>query len=187
MAVQYAFLGYIWLTALQNTKRWPPGSGIRIVIPLLAIAGYWLLACFANARLSVVRPSGIRLSLFPFPIGTNRSLPRPEITTCYSRNYIETNDDGLEVANDYAAGVQTGTGQYFDVEIHFKTEDEALQSAKRVAHILNTNPTAPPVAVRVIPSVYTTPNAKRLTILWTVLTLLALALGFAWDKSFIAL
>jgi hypothetical protein len=183
MAANYAFLAYTWLTVLGDTINWPPGSGIRVVIPLLAVAGDWLLACAANSRISIVRPSGIRLSLFLFPIGSNRSLSREKITTCYARNYIETNDSDLEVVNDYTTGVQTSSGQHFDVEIHFKTAAEALQTAEQVARVLNANPTQPPVEVRVIPYVYTAPNAKRIVTLWAVLTLLALAVGFAWDRN----
>jgi hypothetical protein len=182
VAISYGFLLAVALGALADTDRWGPGSGLRIWLAVLAPAGYWALAVIANIRHATVDASGVRIRLHPFPTGSGHTIPRSAIRHCYARNLVETTDSGVESANYYTAGVETLDGHQLDIRFRFETQDEALAYARDIARFLNQDPSQPPLEVALVEARRSYPTFKRQLLLWSLITLAALAAGIAWDR-----
>ncbi len=170
-------------TGLQNAKRWPPGSGLRIFIAVLVPVGYWVLASVFNSYSSTVRPSGVRLTLFPFPTGAGRFIPREEITACYGRQVVLIMEDGWEADHHYTMGVQTTSGHQGDIHSRYATAEEALAAAREVSALLNSTSGANPIPVELLPATVSYPTLMRQLLLWGGIMLIALALGIVWDRA----
>ena len=179
--VLYIPLAYAVVLAIVDPKS--GGEGIRIVIPLFAILSYWVLALVANFRTAVVKPSGVRVSMFPFPVGTGQWVNRADVAVCYARHIVEYHR-GVEIENFFTAGIQTGKGQQIDVYVKLKTAADALQFAHDIGRVLNANPAERPIDVRTVPRAATDSTFRLLGLAWLAATFLAVLLGAAWELKY---
>lgn len=150
-------------------------------IPLLVVVGYWTLASVFNWYLVVVQPSGVRLTLVPFPTGSGQCIPREEITVCYAGHVVLTTEDGWETDRHFTMGVETRNGHQADIHCRYATADEALAAAHEVSLVLNSNTANNPIKVGLVSAVDSFPTLRRQILLWVLISVMAMMVGVTWD------
>jgi len=173
---------FIPLVFLKDGARGLDGrftTEIRVIIALVTVAAYWILGVVANWRVAIVRPAGVRTSMFPFPTGSGQRVRRDGILHSYARHHVETDESNSYVVADYyAMGVETIEGHQLDIHLPYGSEAEALDAAREVARVLNINASGRRIDVRPVETKLTYPTLRRLVVFWSVATLCAVYIGW---------
>ena len=159
----------------------PAIGGMRLIAPMYAVAGYWMLT-LCNRRTVVVDATGVRVTFGPVPAVRGYFVPRKEIAFCYARDTVANYEEGAVPDGTYfAIGVETRAGQ----RLHFYSRDAgketALAAAREISQIFNANPAEPRIEARLVTAGYVEATVKREFVFWGVLALAAIALGAFWE------
>jgi hypothetical protein len=158
---------------------------VRVVIPMYALALYWVFALLCNKRTATITPEGVRVSVWPFLIRLPRRVKHDRVRHCYIRQ-VDISDEGTVLERYYSAGVETLDGEQIDISNPHNTAEEALLLANQVAHVLNQWPGRSPVEVRQVAQI---PEQKEvlwvlaLAGFWLALFIAAIFIGFAWEEE----
>ncbi len=148
---------------------------------LIVLAAYWILGVLANWHITVVKPAGVRTSMFPFPIVSGQWVGRESILHCYARHRVDTDDsDSYVVADFYTMGVETNAGNQVDIHLPYATEADALAAASEVAYVLNLNSSGRHIDVRAVETQLTHPWFRRLLLCWSAIIVLAVYVAWSW-------
>jgi len=173
------FIPFIFL---KDGAKGPDGrftTEIRILMALATVAAYWILGVVANWRIAIVRQTGVRTSILPFPTGSGQGVRRDSILHCYARHHVETDESNSYVVADYyAMGIETIEGHQMDVHLPYGGEAEALDAAREVARVLDHDMSGRRIEVRSVETKLTYPTLKRLVVFWSVVTLCAVYVGW---------
>ena len=182
LAVIALFSFAIWRGAQPDEYgRWE--TGIRVFIPVCALLFYLLTIVIVNRRHVKVDVDGVRTYFAPLPGFASETIDRADVRLCFVRN-VRGQYEGAEVENYWAAGVETAKGLQVLVRYPLRTTELARVEANNIAHVLNQNPSHPPVELRA-PSAPPPLDWRQLKLLviWVVLFLIALAAGLTWELT----
>jgi hypothetical protein len=158
---------------------------VRVVIPMYALALYWVFALLCNKRTATITPEGVRVSVWPFLVRLPRRVKHGNIRHCYIRQ-VDVYDEGTVLERHYSAGVETLDGEQIDISKPHNTAEEAMLLANQVARVLNRWPGRSPVEVRQVAQI---PERKEVLLilalasLWLALFIAAIFIGFAWEEE----
>jgi hypothetical protein len=171
------YFGYIITRGLVDPRSY--GQGVRIFIPPYVLCCYWTLATALNVRTVLVTATSVRVKIRPFPVGTGYHIDRSEISRCYTRRIVVTQDD-VVLGRLVTAGIETCQGVQIDLSGPYESEEAATAGAAEFTHVLNSEPGSTPIPL--YPGLCAAPDITRKgrTILWGAAFVLAILVGGAW-------